>query len=214
MMFSPPPRLDFAGVKRPAFGSSRRFLEPAIRHNAKAEASYQRAARTAAEVLPELPRPGESIHCIILSYADLMQVIAATVNRLPQCLHLRAATLAMSRRNSGELVGLLESKKVLSLTLLVSEFFKAHNKELFESIQAELSAFPNVKIAAARNHAKVTTFETAESAIVFESSANLRSNRSREFLTVFNDRQLFDFHSKWIDELANHGQEEKPQAGR
>jgi hypothetical protein len=39
-------------------------------------------------------------------------------------------------------------------------------------------------------------------ALVFEGSANLRTNKNREQLTVFRDRSLHDWHAAWIDELV------------
>jgi hypothetical protein len=56
LMFAPPPRPDFAATPRPAFGRAAQHLPPhATPHRARAEARYRRAARTAAELLPELP---------------------------------------------------------------------------------------------------------------------------------------------------------------
>jgi hypothetical protein len=46
--------------------------------------------------------------------------------------------------------------------------------------------------------------------LVFEGSANLRTNKNREQLAVIRDRRLHDWHAGWIDELvsADDGEEE------
>ncbi|MFO0803469.1 MAG: hypothetical protein U0791_10155 [Gemmataceae bacterium] len=148
-----------------------------------------RAARTAAELLPDLPEPGEAVHALMLGTFDLMQVITATIRRVPECHHLRVATLCFSKRNAAELLGLLETFTRLRLTMLVSEFFKGHNKELFEKFTEDVKEHPTARLTAARTHAKVVTFElSTNDGLVFEGSANLRTNGNREQLTVFRDR--------------------------
>ena len=72
--------------------------------------------------------------------------------------------------------------------------------------------FPGVKVAAARSHCKVVCFDLGtHDGLVFEGSANLRTNKNREQLAAFRDRALHDWHAAWIDELvrADHAQEEE-----
>ena len=212
MDFSPLP-LSFGDIPRPAFGTAARHLDAPSRKTTKADRRHQRAARTAAELLPELPRPGEAVHALMLGTFDLCQVITTTARRLPNCRHLRIATLCYSKRNVADLCDLLESRKAdpLALTLLVSVFFREHNKELHERAVADLTGFAGVTVAAARSHCKVTLFDLGKKdALVFEGSANLRTNKNREQLTAFRDRPLHDWHAAWIDELvrADHAPEE------
>ncbi|HVK07514.1 MAG TPA: hypothetical protein VM597_01935, partial [Gemmataceae bacterium] len=181
-------------------------------HRARAEARYRRAARTATELLPELPAPGESVHALMTGTFDLCQVITATVPRLPACRHLRIAPLCFSKRNAAELLSLLDSRPGIALTLLVSSFFRDHNKALFESFAADLSEHPHARLAAARSHCKVVCFDAADDALVFEGSANLRTNKNREQLAVFRDRPLHDWHAGWIDELVNQHAGRHPDA--
>lgn len=135
---------------------------------------------------------------------DLCQVIAATLARLPACRHLRIATLCYNKRNAAELLGILETRPDLKLTLLVSDFFRGHNKELHEWFQDELGENPNARIAAGRTHCKVVGFELPadEVSLVIEGSANLRTNHNREQLAVIRDGPLHDWHAGWIDEMV------------
>jgi hypothetical protein len=208
-------RLNFRTIPRPAFGRAAQTLPekatPSPKRT-KAEARYQRAARTAAELLPELPAHGEAVHCLMIGTFDLMQVISATLKLATNCRHLRIATLCFSKRNAAELLGLLETYPELRLTLLVSEFFRSHNKEMFEVFADDLQDYPDrARIAAARTHAKIVTFELGPSdGLVFEGSANLRTNGNREQLTAIRDRGLHDWHAQWIQELVNA--HERPDA--
>jgi hypothetical protein len=142
MDFAPTP-VGFVAIPRPAFGRAARHLRatPPPRVT-RAEARYRRAAPTAAELLPELPRPGESVHALMTGTFDLCQVITAVAGRLPACRHLRVATLCLSRRNAADLLGLLDARPGLALTLLTSASFKRHNKDLYEWLAGELAAHP------------------------------------------------------------------------
>jgi hypothetical protein len=112
---------------------------------------------------------------------DLCQVITAVVGRLPACRHLRVATLCYHRRNAAELLGLLEPRPGLSLTLLVSSFFRSYNQDLHEWFAGELRPYPAARVAAARSHCKVVCLDCgADDGLVFEGSANLRTNGNRE----------------------------------
>jgi hypothetical protein len=209
-MFIRSPSFNFTAIARPAFGRAAQHSPTQTPYEAKAEAKYRRAAKTAAELLPDLPERGEVVHALMCGTFDLCQVITATVPRLPALRHLRIATLCYSKRNIVELCSLLDTRKGLGLTLLVSSFHREHNKELHEWAVGELTAFPGVKVAAARSHCKVVTFDIADDdALVFEGSANLRTNKNREQLTVFRDRALATWHAEWIDELvsADNGKE-------
>ena len=214
MTFSAAPRTDFAAIPRPAFGRAAQHMPgmPSPK-TTRATARYQHAARTAAALLPDLPKPGESVHCLMSGYFDLCQVVASVVGRLPALRHLRIATLCYNKRNAAELLGLLDTRRDLRLTLLVSVFHREHNKALHEWFADELKAFPRARLAAARSHCKVVCFDiAANDGLVFEGSANLRTNKNREQLTAIRDRALHDWHAAWIDELVRtdgQGEEEE-----
>jgi len=200
-----PNRPDFRQVPRPAFGRAAQHLEAPAPVSTKAARRYQRAAQAAAELLPEVPAVGESHHCLMTGFYDLMQVISATLARLPTCSHLRIATLCYSKRNTAEILSILDQRRGagFAFTMLVSDFFADHNKDIYERFRDELAEHPGAKIAAARSHCKVVAFDTgAGDGLVFEGSANLRTNRNREQLTVVRDRVLHDFHAGWIDQLV------------
>jgi hypothetical protein len=212
-MFGQTPRLDFSTIGRPAFGTARQTIDQPARVNTKAQARYMRAAKTAAELLPDLPGPGESIHCLMLGTFDLCQVVTSVAKRLPECQHLRIATLCYSKRNITELSSLLDTMKGLPLTLLISVFHREHNKDLHEWAVEELNEYPSVKITAARSHCKVVCYDLGKNdGLVFEGSANLRTNKNREQLAVIRDRPLHDWHARWIDELVRtDGKETNPK---
>jgi hypothetical protein len=151
------------------------------------------------EVLGVLPGPGESVHALMTGYYDLMHAVVRLLDRLGPCPALRIATLSYNARNLAELMRLVESGKVGTVSLLCSAFFKDHNKELFARTREAL-ARTGGKVAAARSHAKVVCFSyPAGDKLVFEGSANLRTNRNREQLAIVRDDALHDWQCRWID---------------
>ena len=91
--------LSFADIPRPAFGTAAQHLAAPARLTTKADRRYMRAAKTAAELLPDLPAVGETVHALMTGTYDLMQVISATAKLVPNLTHLRIATLCYSKRN-------------------------------------------------------------------------------------------------------------------
>lgn len=195
-------------LKKPALGrASRHIVEKIDSKTLRTNIRRQRSAQSASDLLPELPQPGESIHCLMQGYFDLMQVIAVTAKRITDLKTLRIATLCYSKRNLQEMCELLEQMPGLHFTLLVSDFFVGNNKEGHAGAVAQLTAFPNVRVSCNRTHCKVTLFESPTHAITFEGSANLRTNRNWEQLQITHDRELHDWHADWLDRMVTHGKQ-------
>ncbi|HYH64647.1 MAG TPA: hypothetical protein VD866_08135 [Urbifossiella sp.] len=172
----------------------------------KAAARHAREVKLAADLCPVLPEPGEHVHCLMTGFFGLAPVIADVAARTnPRA--VRIATLCWSARNVIDLAGMMERRHAvgdpLTLTLVVSDFFRQHNKDLVEHTRAQLAPFGGVRIVPCRSHAKVTTFDLGPGdGLTFEGSANLRTNRNVEQLTIIRDRVTHDWHAAWIDRLA------------
>jgi hypothetical protein len=196
--------MDFAAIPRPAFGRAAQH-QPAHPSpmKGKALARHRLAAKKAADLLPDIPDTGEHVHALMTGFYDLAQVVCDVARRTnPR--RLRIATLCWNRRNVVDLVALLEARAAdpLPLTLLASGFFKRHNKDVVEWAAEQFAPF-DARLAFAESHCKVVCFDLGPGdGLVFEGSANLRTNRSREQLTAIRDRATHDWHAAWIDELV------------
>ncbi len=85
----------------------------------RANLRRQAQLRAAAEVVPHLPGPGESLHTLLTGGFDFALVLTAVIQSRPaHCDSLRLTTLAFSRRNTEELCKLLDAGLVGNLTLL------------------------------------------------------------------------------------------------
>jgi hypothetical protein len=160
--------------------------------------------RSAAEVLPHLPGPGESIHTLLTGTFDFMLVLTCVLQQRPaRCDHLRVTTLAFSRRNVQELAKLIDARLVGRLTLLCSDFMAKSNRAIYEGAVEELVTTRGQAVAASRCHAKVACLAFEDGLrLVFEGSANLRTNKNVEQVTAINDAGLHDWHAGWIDAKA------------
>lgn len=161
----------------------------------------------AAAIVAPLPVPGECLHlavngtysgwAVALAIADL---IVAPID------HLTISTLGFHRDNADDLIAWLDAGKVLGATLNVSTYFRSSDPDIFESIHRDMAA-RGQRVKVTRSHAKLLLFDAGPQAIVCETSANLRSSQNWEQATIFDDRELLEFHRAWIDDLI----EESPR---
>jgi hypothetical protein len=204
MLFEPPKPIAFTtgfpglpAADRPASAGEARRRARDFRASLRRKAQL----RAAAEVLPHLPGPGESVHTLLTGTFDFALVLTCVIQARPEpCEHLRVTTLAFSRRNTQELARLLDGGKVQRLTLLTSDFHARSNRSLYRGAVEELTTQRKQTVASARCHAKVCCLAFAGGLrLVFEGSANLRTNKNWEQMTAINDADLHDWHAAWID---------------
>jgi hypothetical protein len=174
------------------------------RKAAEFKASLRRRAqlKRAAEVIPHLPGPGESLHTLLTGYFDFALVLTCVLRSHPSpCEYARIATLSFGPKNTQEMARWLDERLVARLTLLCSDFMAKACPDTYFGAVKELVEQRGQVVGAARCHAKVVTLAFADGLrLSFEGSANLRTNRNMENLAVVNDAALHDWHVAWIDE--------------
>jgi hypothetical protein len=202
-LFTSIPRPTFS--QRPAFGKIAQHQEEAAPpgvFKGRAAARRMEMIRESRDLLKAgLPKPGESLHTLLLGRVDLAVLLAAILEQYPSpCRHLRISTLSYAKRNIIEFLTLLESGKVGRLTLLASLFFERHYPELTAWVAAELAPFSDSVAAYRRVHTKLALFSFEDGgALVCETSANARSNGNVEQLALVNDSALLDWYAAWVD---------------
>jgi hypothetical protein len=220
MTFPTPPPVAFT-TGWPGLPSARPRGEGAApRRPAEFRASLRRRAqlKRAADVVPHLPGPGESLHTLLTGYFDFALVLTVVLKSRPApCEALRVATLSFSKRNVQELAGWIDAGLVKRLVLLSSDFMKEGNPETYFGAVKELAGQRGQTVAAGRCHAKVACLHFADGLrLVFEGSMNLSTNRNLEQMTVINDPGLHDWHAGWVEQkAAAHESDEggSPQKG-
>jgi hypothetical protein len=180
--------------------------EDAPRRAQEFRASLRRRAqlKRAAEIIPHLPREGESLHFLMTGFIDFALVLTVVLKSRPcPCEALRMATLSFSKRNVQEMAHWLDEGTVKRLVLLASDFMAKGNPETWAGAVKELAEARGQTVAAARTHCKVATLHFADGLrLAFEGSANTCTSRNWEQMCVVNDANLHDWHAQWIDAKA------------
>jgi hypothetical protein len=183
--------------------------------NSREQVKKRLRERTRAFIKPEnalvvvrrLPGEGETTHCILKGDFVLGDLLPYLLEDGWVCPHMRVATLGMSVENGKTLAGLRRSGRVGRLTLVLSHYFEAVNKStMYQDVMDALDG--QAELVTMRSHAKVICCPRERPGesdwLVMEGSANLRSSDNLEQMTIFNDREVHDFHAEWIDfVLAN-----------
>jgi hypothetical protein len=199
---TPPPAFTtgFPGLPGPGRPGADDFRRRAREFKAGLRRKAQ--LRKAADVIPHLPGPGESLHTLLTGYFDFALVLTCVLRSRPApCEHARIATLSFGPKNTQEIARWLDDRLVRRLTLLCADFMAKACPQVFQGAVKELAEQRGQTVGSARCHAKVVTLHFADGLrLVFEGSANLRTNRNLENLCVVNDPGLHDWHSMWIDQ--------------
>jgi hypothetical protein len=155
----------------------------------------------ATEAIDYIPEPGETVYVLMTGLWDLLHGIISIIQRLPQPVEMRIATLSLSKRNAQELAALIDQGAVSRLDMLVSHFFSKHDDDIYNELVLEMHKRKQ-RVAVARSHCKLVTIRAADGcSLVLEGSANLRTNRNVEQLALINDAPTFQFFDRWLDEV-------------
>lgn len=204
----PGPARSVAGLERelarlPHLTADHRHVSRNARHDAR----DARQAKSAAEAIVALPGPAEVLHLAIGGRFALFDFIPAVLSMTGRKIdELRICTLGFSRRNIDALCSLIDSGQIRGVKVLASHYFAGTSGGLFEHAQAELGKRLDATFGSARNHAKLLLLKLDDArTFAVESSANLRSCKNIETITIIGDPGVYTFHRQWIDELFMEG---------
>jgi len=163
-----------------------------------------RKEESAMAAIGKLPGPTESLHLVISGRFALWHVVPAIRQLAGQTIdELRIATLGFSRDNIDALCAMLDAGEIGRVWLLCSHYFKGTSTDTFTHAQDQLARRPGrAWFASLRTHAKLLLLKLADGrTFTIESSANLRSCKNIEQMTLVGSRPVYAFHAGWIDEL-------------
>lgn len=166
-----------------------------------------RQAKSAAEAMGDLPGPEQAVHVVVSGRFSLWDCVPAILVRTGLPIdRLHIATLGFSRRNIEAMAAALDARQIRSLRLLVSHYFKGTSPHSYAFAVEELSRRPGAEFLSLRTHCKLLLIRMADgTTYTLESSANLRSCKNIEQLSVIGGPALYEFHAGWIDELFEQG---------
>lgn len=161
-------------------------------------------AADAAKLIERLPQPDESFHCIVGGTFALFNLTPAVLElAAPERIDaLHIATLGFSRQNIEALMQLFDGGQIRRIVLLCSHYFSATSPEIY---QYGAAAFADRKQVfwSMRTHAKLLAMQLTDGrTVTVESSANLRSCKNIEQMTIIGDPAVYEFHRRWVEEVC------------
>ena len=178
-----------------------------LKHTTKAQRRQFldiRQAKTAADLLERLPEPDEAFHCVAGGRFAMWDIVPAVLFRAkPRTIEsLTIATLGFSKNNADALCKLLDEKQIGRVTVLCSHYFSATSKDILKHMVAGME-HRGQTLAIRRSHAKILAMKlTGGQTMTVEASSNLRSSKNCENMSFFGDPALYQFHTRWIEEIC------------
>jgi hypothetical protein len=153
--------------------------------------------------LKTIPAPGVSYHMVTNARFDFWDFVPTLLKMTEPIVieEFYASTWILNRRNAVELLELFDQGKIRKIGFLTGLYFKRRESATFATLYEGLSA-RGQRFRACQNHAKFfTTLFSDGTALTCESSANFTENGNIENHVLTNDRGLFNFHKRWVEEI-------------
>lgn len=172
---------------------------------------YDKAAALAKEVAAGIAA-GDTIHALLSGnfiFGDFLEALA--VENGVKFKRLTLSTLAISDDNVISLHNMLETGFLERLEMVLSSYFWSHNRANAQFIYEHLCDTHGARIAVAGIHTKIALIETEKTKIIIHGSANMRSSRTIETITIEQDADLFAFHDTWHQAILDDYQVTKKE---
>lgn len=154
------------------------------------------------QILTEYPNEGEIIHLITNGSYDLYNIVDDLIDKYGAVDELIGSTWCMNSHTVMDLKVKYKERLIKNIILLTGDYFKLKQRseygQLYEFMQDNKLHYKSCK-----NHAKILAVKINDKNIVVESSANFTTNPRVENFTIYNDKELYDFHKSWIMEAIN-----------
>lgn len=118
------------------------------------------------------------------------------------------ATLGFSRVNVSEMVEMIDAGSIARLSLLCSHYFAGTSNGIWDYAAEEFAKRPAARFLSIRTHCKIIAMRLTDGrTVTLESSANLRSCKNIEQVSIFGHPGLYEFHAGWLEELFTRGKQ-------
>lgn len=201
--FTPDPRANFDWLTQERVLESPDTLERPLQMTRKPRRRLQlRALRQEKleDFFQRLPEPGETVHVVSNGSFDYWNFAPVTLQLLGRSAVFYGSTWTMNRSNVLQLLGLYDRKRFSSVTMFSGLYFKRREPAVYTALASGLID-RGQRFLCFENHTKIMLIGAEPDWIVMEGSANFTANPRLEQNTITNDRDLFDFHKQWMEDL-------------
>lgn len=170
-----------------------------------------RQVADAIAAVQRVPDAFEAFHLIADGQFALWDMVEALIELAEpvkvETLHV--ATLGFSKKNIAAMMAMLDADRVGRLWLLCSHYFANTSTDIWGFARAEIDKrAARAKFLSIRTHAKVVAIRLADGrTLSIEASANLRSCKNIEQITIFGQPSLYDFHRGWMADLFGRAEQ-------
>lgn len=184
-------------------GFKNRYISGKITKDLKhSKIKYSNAKKLAKEIKIE---DNFRYDCILAGnfiFGDFIEAFILENNA--KCLNMTISTLSLDQNNVDSLSNLINGKYIDKLDLIISDYFYAHErKTLIPYLLDKLDVDNIFQLAVAGVHTKICLIETlGGKKIVISGSANLRSSSNIEQFTIEDNKQLYDFHVEYHNNIV------------
>lgn len=148
-----------------------------------------------------LPEPGESLHIVSNGRFDYWCFVPAVLRLFGRpALSFYGSTWTMNRNNVNDLFRLFDEGRVEQVAILTGTYFKRRESSVANTLIEGLQA-RGQRYRAFANHTKVILLAAPPDFISIEGSANFTANPRLEQNVIVNDRDLYEFHRGWMEEI-------------
>ena len=151
-------------------------------------------------LLPTLPEPGWSYHVVSSGNFDFWTYVPHIVSLAGYFDEFYCSTWTMNRDIAVQMVELYDKGKIGNITLFTGKYFKRRETAVYGYILENLLK-RGQRYLAFSNHIKLILLRNKDYNITIEGSANLTANPRAEQFIINNNKELYEFHREWMENL-------------
>lgn len=154
------------------------------------------------EVINELPKENEYFHIVSNGTFDYFNMITRILELDKSNFEFVGSTWTMNYKNIETLFNYYDLGRLTKLTVICGEYLKQREPLVYQTLKEGMIE-RNQKLKSFNNHSKIILLGNTNNQYVLEGSANWTANPRVEQNIILNNKQVYEFHKKWIGELFN-----------
>lgn len=194
---------DVTGMDMPEVESTEVISTRVLKHQSKEMLKMSLKKEKAGDVLRDLPPPGWTYHIISNGTFDYWTFVPIIIQLLGgKSLEGWFSTWTLNRLNCTELFEIYDRGELGSINFLTGNYFKRRETSVYAML-INGTRDRGQRYKTLENHAKVILLTNGTDFITMEGSANFTANPRIEQNSIFNSREVYEFHRGWMDEILS-----------
>lgn len=153
----------------------------------------------------EIPGIGEQLRLITQQQFNAFTLILFILQNFKSADSITLIVYSIDSKTIVSIFDMLDDGLIKHLTIILSSPMKKLQPKRYEQLKSgfeKRKSKNNLRIALTENHAKISLIQCDENFFVIEGSGNFSSNARIEQYLFENNKQSFEFHQSWINELV------------